>query len=164
MKCLTVLIAVALMPFAAAASPPPVSHTAAMPATSAKFLQPAQIQWGDAPPALPKGAQAIVLSGNPNASGAFVLRLKAPAGYKVAMHWHPSDEQVTVIEGDFTLSMDDGSRPHQLSAGSFALMPAKMHHAGSTQAGTILQVSGIGPFEINYINPKDDPRHHAAAK
>ena len=59
----------------------------------------AQLKWGDAPPALERGAQAAVLSGDPGSPGPFVLRLKFPAGYKVATHWHPTDEHVTVIEG-----------------------------------------------------------------
>ena len=44
----------------------------------------AQLQWGDAPPALEKGAQVAVLSGDPGKAGPFVIRLKAPAGFKVA--------------------------------------------------------------------------------
>lgn len=169
MKCLPALIALALLPLAAGAAPPaappPTPHHAAMPSIPAHvMLQATQMQWGDAPPALEKGAQAVVLSGNPGAPGPYALRLKTPAGYKVAMHWHPADEQVTVIQGDITLSADDGSPPHRLDTGSYALMPAKMHHAASTQGGMIVQLSGTGPFEINYVDPKDDPRLRAAAK
>src|SRR5947207_10382113 len=64
-----------------------------------------EMQWGDAPPVLNKGAQLAVLSGNPGAQGPFVIRLKMPAGYKIAPHWHPTDEHVTVISGTFSLGM-----------------------------------------------------------
>lgn len=37
-------------------------------------------------------------------------------------------------------------------------MPKEMHHFAVTKGATILQVHGIGPFEINYVNPADDPR------
>ncbi len=164
MKRLPVLIAIALLPVSAGATPPPMAHGTATSTPAHVFLQAAQMHWGDAPPALEKGAQSVVLSGDPGAPGPYVLRLKTPAGFKVAMHWHPGDEQVTVIRGDITLSADNGSAPQRLDAGGYALMPAKMHHAASTRGGAIVQISGTGPFEINYVNPKDDPRLRAAAK
>jgi quercetin dioxygenase-like cupin family protein len=165
MKRLPALIAVALLPLVTSASPPSPTPAAAMPPMSAHvMLQAAQLQWGAAPPAFEKGAQAVVLSGDPGASGPFVLRLKTPPGFKVAMHWHPTDEQVTVIQGDLTLSTDDGSTAQRLDAGGYALMPAKMHHAASTKGGAIVQVSGTGPFEITYVNTKDDPRNRPATK
>ena len=103
----------------------------------------------------------------PGSPGPFVLRLKFPAGYKVATHWHPTDEHVTVIEGDVSLEMDvhgAGQHAHAFAPGGYALLPAKMHHAASTKRGAIVQISGMGPFELNYVDSKDDPRLRAAAK
>src|SRR5437762_10360686 len=48
-----------------------------------------QLKWLAAPPAFPKGAQIAVLSGDPSKEGLYVIRLKAPAGYKVPPHSHP---------------------------------------------------------------------------
>jgi hypothetical protein len=152
-----------LLPVLAGAAPKTLHHHATTPSAHVT-MQAAQMQWGDAPPSLPRGAQAVVLSGDPGKRGLFVLRLKAPAGYKVGMHWHPTDEQVTVIDGDFTLTTDDGKPAQRLDAGGFALLPAKMHHAASTQGGTTVQVSGMGPFEITYVDPNDDPRKAAQAE
>ena len=45
--------------------------------------------WGPAPPVLPAGARMAVLYGDPGKPGAFAVRLKAPAGYRVPRHWHP---------------------------------------------------------------------------
>lgn len=120
----------------------------------------AQLQWADAPPALEKGAQMVVLSGDPGKAGLFAIRLKAPAGFKVALHWHPTDEEVTVLEGDFSLEMGEGSdkHAHTFGPGGYAMLPAKMQHAASTKNGATVQVEGMGPFEINYVDPKDDPR------
>ena len=137
-----------------------------MPAASAAthtMVRAASIQWGDAPPMLPAGAQAAVLSGDPGKPGAFTLRPKAPAGYRVPRHWHPTDEQVTVIEGDLSLSMGDGSAAHagDFGPGDYVLLPAKMLHEASTRNGAVLQVQAMGPFEINYVNPADDPRKAA---
>src|SRR4051812_28360866 len=60
----------------------------------------ANTTWGAAPPSLPPGAQAAVLVGDPGKPGVFTLRLKFPPGYRIPRHWHPTDEAVTVIEGE----------------------------------------------------------------
>ena len=80
---------------------PAADQSAAMPAQPASahvMYDAAQLQWGDAPPALEKGAQVAVLSGDPGKPGPFTIRIKVPAGFKVARHWHPTDERVTVME------------------------------------------------------------------
>src|SRR3954467_7818190 len=59
-------------------------------------VKPDQVKWGPAPPALPPGAQAAVLAGDPHQKGAAcTVRLKLPDGYKVPPHRHPVDENVT---------------------------------------------------------------------
>src|ERR1044071_5477583 len=65
------------------------------------------IQWGPAPPAVPKGAQMAVLAGDPGKPGPFVIRLKFPAGWKIPAHQHPGAEAVTVISGNFGFGMGD---------------------------------------------------------
>lgn len=163
---LTLLAAEPPMPPSPQKPPTPMSPVS-QPISKHVMYDTAQLQWQDGPPALPQGAQMTVLSGDPGQAGTFVIRLKAPPGYKVPTHWHPTDEQVTVLEGDFTLQMDEhgpGAHAHTFGPGGYALMPAKMHHAASTQDGATVQVSGMGPFEINYIDPKDDPRLRMPAK
>ncbi|HZV39516.1 MAG TPA: cupin domain-containing protein, partial [Pseudoxanthomonas sp.] len=110
--------------------------------------------------ALPSGAQAAVLVGDPGQPGVFTLRLKMPPGYRVPRHWHPTDEAVTLIEGDLTLSMGAADMAHDaaLSPGDFVNLPAQMHHQASSKGGAVVQIQSTGPFVINYIDPKDDPR------
>ena len=68
--------------------------------------RPDGLKWGPAPPALPPGAQVAVVAGEPGKSGsAFVLRVKLPDGYKVAPHWHPNDENVTVLKGTLLIGL-----------------------------------------------------------
>ena len=120
----------------------------------------ADIQWTDAPAVLPAGAKFAVLHGNPMAAGPFTIRLQMPDGYKIMPHWHPTDEAVTVISGEFDANMGDKfdeTGAHSLPAGSFALMPAHMHHFGFAKGDTTVQVSGMGPFKLVYVNPADDP-------
>jgi quercetin dioxygenase-like cupin family protein len=131
---------------------------------SHSFILPKSIQWQDAPPSLPKGAQAAVLYGDPGKAGTFVIRLKTPAGYKIPPHWHGQAENLTVISGTLYLGMGDKMQPaeaHALSAGGFHHLPANTHHYAFTKAPTIVQVQAEGPFDIHYLNEADDPQKAA---
>jgi len=126
-----------------------------------------EVKWGPAPPSLPKGAEFALVSGNPAQAGPFVIRLKFPAGYKVAPHWHPGDEHVTVISGNIAFGMGekfDEKSMKELSAGGYAMMPAEMRHYAKAKTPTIVQVHGTGPFVLNYVNPADDPSKATASK
>ena len=136
----------------AAASKPP-DHAA---------ITPADMQWGDGPPALPAGAKLAVLEGDPGKAQAFTIRLRVPDGYKVQPHWHPTTEHVTVISGTFHIAMGDkfdDTKGTALPAGSFGYMGPKMHHYAWFTGDSEIQIHGIGPFALNYVNPADDPRH-----
>ena len=126
------------------------------------FLTPTDIKWGDAPPSLPKGAKIAVLQGDPGKDGPFVLRLLLPAGqYKIAPHWHTQDEQVTVIAGMLYIGLGDKfskRAARALPRGGFHFLPAKEHHYAFTNSRTIVQINGNGPFDLNYVDPADDPQ------
>ena len=119
------------------------------------------VAWGPAPPSLPPGAQAAVLLGNPAKEGPFVLRLKLPNGYAVPPHRHSKDELVTVIAGRFAVAsgetLDRGASPY-LSPASFVHLPAGMPHYAWVEGETIVQINGAGPFDVTYVDTKDDPR------
>ena len=119
------------------------------------------IKWGPAPPSLPPGAQAAVLLGSPAKDGPFVLRLKFPAGFIVPPHRHSKDEFVTVISGTFAAMSGEtvdreGIRP--LPPGSFIHLPAGMPHYAYAEVESVVQINGTGPFDVVYVDPKDDPR------
>jgi mannose-6-phosphate isomerase-like protein (cupin superfamily) len=124
------------------------------------------MQWGTAPPDLPKGSQLAVLRGDPTKAGPFSIRLKAPDGYKIAPHWHSRDEELTIISGTLVLHMGDSmtAEPHELTQGAYHFLPGKMHHAAETKGETIVQVSGMGPFDIHYLNPADNPNPKTATR
>ncbi|HXW15827.1 MAG TPA: cupin domain-containing protein [Terriglobia bacterium] len=134
--------------------------SAATPKPSAVIVTPDKINWGDAPPVLNPGARMAVLSGNPNGPGEYVIRLKMPDGYKVMPHWHPTQENVTVVSGEFHVAMGgkwDDSKFQSLPPGSFAAVPAHHHHYAMAKGDTEIQVNGLGPFKLVYVNPADDP-------
>jgi quercetin dioxygenase-like cupin family protein len=119
------------------------------------------IKWGPAPPSLPPGAQAAILLGNPAQEGPFVLRLKFPAGFTVPPHRHSKDELVTVISGRFAIAAGeklDRTKAKSLPSASFVHLPAGMAHYAWTDGEAVVQINGMGPFDVTYIDPKDDPR------
>lgn len=125
-------------------------------------ITPADIRWVDAPPALPPGAKVAVLEGDPTKPDPFTMRIKFPAGYKILPHWHPAVEHATVISGALNMGIGDKFDPvktKELPAGSFSMMPAKTNHFAWVKEETVIQVHGIGPWRINYVNPSDDPRN-----
>ena len=128
-------------------------------------LSAADLKWGEAPPVLPKGAQIVVLHGNPFAKGEFAFRLKMPDGYRIAPHWHSLDEQLTVLTGTLVLHMGDtmDAPAHNLEPGSYHFLPGRMHHSAEAKGEMIVELHGMGPFDIHYLNPADDPTKATAA-
>jgi len=126
------------------------------------LVKPGDVKWGPAPPSLPPGAQMAVLDGDPAVAGKpFVIRAKFPDGYRVSPHWHPTDENVAVLSGTFMVGMGDTfdeKSMNVLGAGGFARMPKSMHHFAMAKGETVIQVHGVGPFQVTYVNPADDPR------
>ncbi len=119
-----------------------------------------QLKWGPAPPSLPSGIEAAVLSGDPSKKGVFAIAVRGPQGYKVPPHWHSTEEHVTVLSGSFIMGVGDrldASAGTTLSVGGYAAMPRRSHHWASAPAPFVIQIQAMGPFDIHYINPSDDP-------
>jgi hypothetical protein len=122
---------------------------------------PETLNWRPAPAAFPKGAEIAIIAGDPAKEGPFVFRLRLPAGYKVAPHTHPADENVTVISGSFHIGMGekfDDTKGAHVKAGGFAQAAKGMAHYAWFSEPSVIQVHGVGPTGINYVNPADDPR------
>lgn len=136
------------------------ADTAPQVASSHVMVAPADMKWVDPPPSLPPGARMAVISGDPTQPGAFTLRAQVPAGYKVAPHWHPGVENLTVLSGTIALGMGDQYDEAKMTAigvGGYASMPAEMRHSFLAKSAATIQVDGMGPFAVTYVNPADDP-------
>jgi len=123
-------------------------------------VMPGDLQWVDVP-SLPAGAKIAIIEGPINQAVPFTFRVKLPANYKIPPHWHPAVERITVLSGTFHLGAGDTfdqAKAKALSAGSISIMEPKMTHFVWIGEETIVQLSGIGPWGITYINPADDPR------
>jgi quercetin dioxygenase-like cupin family protein len=158
---ISILICLSML---SAANGQPAKKVAAHPAAmNAVLLTPGDVTWMAAPPAtgLPSAVQLAVLSGDPFKLGMFTVRLKIPDGGQVAAHWHPTDEHITVLQGLLAAGMGDKldtSALHDFPVGSYVVMPKRMHHFAVAKGETIVQVTAMGPFVLNYVNPSDDPR------
>ena len=129
--------------------------------TGHTLLMPTDLKWTDGPASLPKGTTAAVMEGDPSKPGPFTMRLKLPANYKIPSHWHPGIEHVTVLSGSFYMGLGesfDQSKASKLSASGFAVMQVGTRHFAFTKEEALIQLHGIGPWGITYVNPADDPR------
>jgi quercetin dioxygenase-like cupin family protein len=125
------------------------------------IYQPGDVEWRDGPGSLEPGAQFSVLEGDPSEPGVFTLRLRMPDGFVIAPHWHPGVERVTVLSGTFRLGhgeVVDRQATQRLPAGSYFSLPPGMRHYAIMEGETVIQLSSIGPWELNYVNRADDPR------
>jgi quercetin dioxygenase-like cupin family protein len=131
------------------------------------LMTPSEMTWGDPPPVFEKGASFSVVAGDPGKSGIYVVRLRMPAGYRINPHWHPTDEHVTVISGTLALGMGekfDEASMKEIPVGGYALLPAEMRHYAMAKTDATVQVHGMGPFALTYVNPADDPSKRNAGK
>jgi len=123
--------------------------------TSAPRFNAADILWSDAPPTLPAGAKTAVLEGDPRKAGLFTMRLKLPAGARLDPHIHPVDERVTVLSGSVHIGFGDVFDPSKgttFTAGAFYITPTPTPHFVWTDEGAIVQVTGLGPWGLKYLD------------
>ena len=153
----TLSVALALSSIAA---PVALAQSSTHTASDHMMATPDELKWVDIP-SLPPGAKLAVIEGPINQPGPVTFRLKLPANYQIPAHWHPAIEHVTVISGTFNMGTGDKldqAKTKALTAGSVAIMQPKTNHFGWTKDETIVQVHGVGPWGVTYVNPADDPR------
>jgi quercetin dioxygenase-like cupin family protein len=125
-----------------------------------QIVAPTDLKWGDVP-SLPPGAKIAVIEGPLNEAKPFMMRLRFPANYQIPAHYHGAIEHVTVISGTFNMGLGDkldtkATRP--LGPGGVAIMQPGTRHFAWTEGETVVQVHGVGPWTVTYVNPADDPR------
>ncbi len=117
--------------------------------------------WKPVGPNLLPGAEIAALQGDPAQPALFTVRLKMPKGYVVAPHYHGTDLHVTVISGRFSAGMGDRvdlGKAQILRPGDFITVPANQHHFDAARTAAVVQIYGMGPFSLTYVNPEDDPQ------
>jgi quercetin dioxygenase-like cupin family protein len=125
-----------------------------------KVVKSDELAWREHP--IFKGAQTVILIGDPAKAETIVQRVKFPPNYKIPPHTHPYAEVVTVMSGTYGNVMAekvDPSKTEMLKAGSVFALPAKHpHYVWTTNEEVIVQIQFTGPGGIDFINPADDPR------
>jgi quercetin dioxygenase-like cupin family protein len=133
-------------------------------------LMPGAEQWIDPPAAAMIGAPSVeiggtlklaILQGDPMTPGrSYVVRLSCTDGSKIAPHYHPVTENVTVIKGEFRLGMgskwDDASMIG-FPPGGFVTAPPKMNHYMGCKGDSIIQINGIAPLAVYFVGPDGKP-------
>jgi hypothetical protein len=125
------------------------------------IFAPDSVEFKAGPPSLAAGAKFAVLEGDPAKEGLFTMRLWLPDGFQIKPHWHPAVEHITVVSGTFNLGMGDTldtAKSKPMPAGTFGFLAPKMNHFAWAKGDTVIQLHGVGPWQINYLNPADDPR------
>src|SRR5262245_40581898 len=117
---------------------------------------PGEVQWKDGPASLQKGTKMAILEGDPTKPGMFTMRLWFPDGFIVSPHWHSQIEHVTVISGVLNFGMGDKfdrAATKEMTAGTFGFWPIGMKHFAWMKGDTVLQLHGVGPWTVTYVNP-----------
>ncbi len=124
------------------------------------MITPDALQWGPVA-SMAEPAQIAVIEGDLSQEEPFTFRLKLPAGYRIEPHHHPAYERVTVISGTLHFahgSAFDADAMKKLPPGGVAIMPPGEPMFGYAETDVVMQLHGVGPWGIEYVNPDDDPR------
>ena len=106
--------------------------------------------------ALP-GLEQVSLVGDPSKPGPYTIRLKFPAGFKLAPHTHPDPREVTILSGTWYTGYGEQADPalfKAMPAGSFYTEPANLPHFVEVHDAVIIQVSGVGPSGRAFVGPQ----------
>lgn len=125
-----------------------------------RMITSSDLKWGDVP-SLPPGAKIAVIEGPMTEAVPFTIRLKFPANYSIPAHSHPAVERVTVLSGTFHMGTGDkldAQKTMPLSPGDLMIMQPKTNHFAWNKEEVVVQLNGMGPWGVTYVNPADDPR------
>jgi quercetin dioxygenase-like cupin family protein len=121
-----------------------------------KVIRADELVWKEHP--VFKGAQTVILVGDPTKAETIVQRVKLPAHYKVPPHTHPYSEVVTVLSGTYWNAMGDDEKGVALKPGSVFVLPANhVHHTWTEDEEVVVQINFTGPGGATFVNPDDDP-------
>jgi quercetin dioxygenase-like cupin family protein len=112
------------------------------------IVTPSQVVW-NTNDALPPGVKIATMEGDFTKPGWYTVRLHFDDGAKFPPHFHGSNEYVTVLSGTLLVGLGDKmdtAKMTPLPAGSYAGIPATVHHYAMAQGETVVQVSGPGPM------------------
>ena len=128
---------------------------------SAVAVTPPEMHWGAQGGLAMAGMEQVNLVGDPSKPGPYTLRLKFPAGYRLAPHAHPDYREVTILSGTWYTGYGekfDAAALKPLPAGSFYTEPASLPHFVEVREPVLIQVSGTGPSGRVFVKPVDSAK------
>jgi quercetin dioxygenase-like cupin family protein len=123
-------------------------------------VSPSEMKWGAQGGLAMAGMEQANLVGNPAKPGPYTLRLKFPAGYRLAPHTHPDYREVTILSGTWYTGYGekfDEKALKALPAGSFYTEPANVPHFVEVREPVVIQVSGTGPSGRTFVDRGNNP-------
>lgn len=112
------------------------------------------IAWKPCPPHLPKGCQIAILEGSPKEEIMFTVRFKVDKEMIMPPHTHPRNERVTILEGAAFVGFGKEAKKenaNKFGPGDYYVNKNGSIHSVWIEAETILQITGIGPWEVDYV-------------
>lgn len=113
------------------------------------------INWVTCPPVLPKNCEMAILEGHPKKPDIFTIRFKTSGEFYMPPHTHPKDERVTMLQGKAAVAFGVNAKREdakEFGPGDFYINARSEVHKVWLEKGTILQITGIGPWEANYVD------------
>lgn len=111
-------------------------------------VTPADLKWNPLP-SMPKGAQIVVLHGNPAKPGLFTIRVRLPANFQLPVHSHPDERVRAIISGTYYSAIGqevDRSKLMAFPPGTFSHVPPKVWQFAETRdEEVVFQITGVGP-------------------
>lgn len=120
------------------------------------------LEWSDGPGSIPPGAKFVILEGDPKSETIFTMRVFLPPKYVIPFHYHDGDERVTVLEGSVEIGIGESEAAAYITRfqqdGYYMTPPPLKHFVRAGPEGCVLQLTGVGPWTIHYVDPASDPR------
>lgn len=122
---------------------------------SAVALTPSEMKWSSQGRLAMPGMEQTLLIGDPAKPGPYTIRLKFPAGFKLAPHTHTDSREITILSGTWFTGYGEkvvAADLKELPAGSFYTEPAGVPHYVEIREPTVIQVSGTGPSGRAFVD------------
>ena len=116
----------------------------------------ADIAWQACPPSLPADCEMAVLEGDPKRVMLFTVRFRVAGNFVLEPHRHPGNERVTVLDGRIGVGFGnevDRDEVTWFGPGDYYVNAKGVVHFVLAEGPTVVQITGIGPWEANLIDP-----------
>lgn len=103
-----------------------------------------------------EGVSGVLIKGNPNEAGIYVMRARFEPGTLSKPHYHDQDRHITVVSGTWVFGTDasgtcENAKP--LHAGAFGFHPkGAVHYDGSCgDEPAVVEITGMGPVKTIWL-------------